>query len=370
MFSPNPPKFVLILILSLTIEVIPIQLQQGEEIKENNVEDSQLNQCISVRRSTEVGVCFAKELLHKLNQYEESDEFSLANGVSFVRDEKTPRDIASFLDKDPMDFRSIMEDASNLISKRSLHWDLSGVYPGLVMRIGPTLANGVLEFVMDPRIKDRSSAYHQPHGELSTGRLLARNLLVPFLLGFKFQISTLLPLLLGLVLLASKKAFLLAKVALLAVTVFSGGAGLGGLGGGSGSWGGNGGSWGGFSGGPSLQSYTAYDHHHGHHGSGAGRYPSCECNIKPIKHFHNHEFDTPGYRNRFFNRNPHQGEYFYKSADEVSTATPITPDELRDRLERLFVTKKDMINAEEDVKRQDAKIRNARNFVWTPINTG
>ncbi|KAJ2940528.1 hypothetical protein O0L34_g6464 [Tuta absoluta] len=343
MFSPKPAKFVPILVLLLAIEVIPIQLQQGEEIKENNVEDSQLNQCINVRRSTEVGVCFGKELLHKLNQYEESDEFSLANGVSFVRDEKTPRDIASFLDKDPMDFRSIMEDASNLISKRSLHWDLSGVYPGLVMRIGPTLANGVLEFVMDPRIKDRSSAFHQqPHGELSTGRLLARNLLVPFLLGFKFQLSTLLPLLLGLVLLASKKAFLLAKVALLAVTVFSGGAGFGGLGGGGGSWGGNGGSWAGFSGGPSLQSYTsAYDHHHGHHGSGAG----------------------------FFNRNPHHGEYFYKSAEEMSTATPITPDELRDRLERLFVTKKD-INAEEDVKRQDTKIRNARNFVWTPINTG
>lgn len=64
---------------------------------------------------------------------------------------------------------SMIEDASNLISKRSLHWDLSGVYPGLVMRVGPTLANGVLEFVMDPRIKDRAYQ-HQSHGELSTGK--------------------------------------------------------------------------------------------------------------------------------------------------------------------------------------------------------
>lgn len=66
-----------------------------------------------------------------------------------------------------------MEDASNLISKRSLHWDLSNLYPGLIMRIGPTLANGVLEFVLDPRIKDRT--YHtgqQPHGELSTGKFI------------------------------------------------------------------------------------------------------------------------------------------------------------------------------------------------------
>lgn len=89
------------------------------------------------------------------------------------------------------------------------------------------------------------------------GRLLARNLLVPFLLGFKFQLSTLLPLLLGVLLIASKKAFLLAKLALLAVTVFGSGFG------GSGS-----GSYGGF-GGPPLASY-AYEnpghfHEHDHH---------------------------------------------------------------------------------------------------------
>lgn len=67
----------------------------------------------------------------------------------------------------------MIEDASNLISKRSLHWDLSGVYPGLVMRIGPTLANGVLEFVMDPRMKDRAYQ-HQSHGEMSTGKNCVR----------------------------------------------------------------------------------------------------------------------------------------------------------------------------------------------------
>lgn len=94
----------LTLMLSVT-EVIPIQLQQGEELKENNVEDSELNQCINVHRSTEVGVCFGKELLNKLNQYDEAESFNLANGVSFVRDEKTPRDFGSLLDKDPMDFR-------------------------------------------------------------------------------------------------------------------------------------------------------------------------------------------------------------------------------------------------------------------------
>ncbi|KAJ8715396.1 hypothetical protein PYW07_009878 [Mythimna separata] len=317
-----------VLLLILVVEVIPIEidLQEGEEIKGNRVDDSQLNECISVRRSTDVGVCFGKELLNKLNKYDEADAFSLATGVSFVRDEKTPRDIGAFLDKDPMDFRSILEDAGNLISKRSLHWDLSTFYPGLVMRIGPTLANGVLEFVMDPRVKDRSS-YQQP-AEVSTGRLLTRNLLVPFLLGFKFQLSTLLPLLLGLLLIASKKAFLLAKLALLAVTVFSSGFGSSGAG-----------SFGGF-GGPSLSSY-AYEN------------PG---------HFHEHDHHTTS---GYYRRQPHPDYYYREKSAETSTASPITPDELRSRLERLFVTnKKDPVNDREEISGRN------RNFAWTPINTG
>lgn len=69
----------------------------------------------------------------------------------------------------------------------------------------------------------------------------------------------------------------------------------------------------------------------------------------------------------YYNRHPHQSDSYYyreKSAEQT-TAAPITPDELRDRLERFFVTKKDG-----DENREDAKIRNARTFAWTPINTG
>ncbi|CAG4964218.1 unnamed protein product [Parnassius apollo] len=318
------------LILLSILEVIPIQidLQEGEEINENNVQVSQLNECLSVKRGAEVGVCFSKELLANLNQYDEADSFSLATGVTFIRDEKTPRNLGNFLDKDPMDFRSIMEDASDLISKRSLHWDMSTLYPGLVMRIGPTLANGVLEFVLDPRIKDRT---YQNHGEITTGRLLARNLLVPFLLGLKFHISTLLPLLLGLVLLASKKAFLLAKIALLAITVFSGSTGYGGQ------------YFGGF-GIPSLSSYTS------HENLGLGHYHSHDTHHSPGGYYRRHHFDD---------------HYYKEKSSEPTTGSPITPDELRDRLERLFITKKTM---EDQI--EETKVRNARNFAWTPINTG
>lgn len=113
------------LVLSLhIIQVIPIQLQlqEGEEFKENVVEDSQLNECISVQRSAELGVCFGKEVLNQLNKYNEADTFSLATGVSFVRDDKTPRDFASFLDKDPMDFRYYsFQDYSFLIVSSSTY---------------------------------------------------------------------------------------------------------------------------------------------------------------------------------------------------------------------------------------------------------
>lgn len=48
-----------------------------------------------------------------------------------------------------------------------MQWDMSTLQPGLSMRIGPTLTeNGVLEFVLDPRIRDREIIDHEP----STGR--------------------------------------------------------------------------------------------------------------------------------------------------------------------------------------------------------
>ncbi|XP_034837102.1 uncharacterized protein Osi10a [Maniola hyperantus] len=327
-----------VIVLSIIVEIIPIQhqLQNGGEVKRNGVEGSALNECLSDR--SEVGVCFGKELLYKLNDYDETDSFSLVTGVSFIRDEKLPRDIGSFLDKDPLDFRSIIEDASGLISKRSLHWDLGKLYPGLSMRIGPTLANGVLEFVMDPRVKDRSYQL----GQMTTGRLLTRNLLLPFLLGIKFHIATLLPILLGLVLLASKKAFLLAKIALFAVTLFTSGGSN-------------------FTGehsffesyiNPESTSSTPSEHngyHHNYHSSGAGGY------YRDHKYHHHHgDYED------------HSERYYYKEKSDVldTTLSPITPGELRDRLAKLFITKNDNINS----PREDGT--NARNYAWTPINGG
>lgn len=97
-------KFI-VLLLIFVVEVIPIQLSNQDDLKENNLGNSELNQCLSVERGFRVGACFGKEVLNKLNTYDETDSFSLATGVDLVRDEKAPRDIGNFLDKDPMDFR-------------------------------------------------------------------------------------------------------------------------------------------------------------------------------------------------------------------------------------------------------------------------
>lgn len=36
------------------------------------------------------------------------------------------------------------------MSERSLQWDMSRVFPGLQLKVGPSMSGGLLEFVMDP----------------------------------------------------------------------------------------------------------------------------------------------------------------------------------------------------------------------------
>jgi len=65
---------------------------------------------------------------------------------------------------------------------------------------------------------------------LISGRQLTRHVLLPFLLGFKFNLASLIPLMFGFLLVVTKKALLLTKVALFLSgllgwnTIFSGGA--------------------------------------------------------------------------------------------------------------------------------------------------
>lgn len=44
-----------------------------------------------------------------------------------------------------------MDSVGQVFSRRSLRWDMGYVYPGLMMRVAPSVSpGGTLEFVMDP----------------------------------------------------------------------------------------------------------------------------------------------------------------------------------------------------------------------------
>jgi len=52
------------------------------------------------------------------------------------------------------------------MSERSIAWDMSRLFPGLQLRVGPSIAGGLMEFVMDPRSQYDERSHVQ---EESTG---------------------------------------------------------------------------------------------------------------------------------------------------------------------------------------------------------
>ncbi|XP_055523596.1 uncharacterized protein LOC129717603 [Wyeomyia smithii] len=176
--------------------------------------------CIKVNPSVGLLQCAGQQALASLQFLEEASNLTLANGLLMIKDETNPsaRILPNFIDHDPLDFRGILENAGALISQRQLQWDMGIIYPGLKLKIGPTLgASGVLEFVMDPAAHNDERSYFE---EKSTARILTRNFIVPFLLGLKFNLATLLPLVFGGLILLSKKALILGKIALFVSGLF------------------------------------------------------------------------------------------------------------------------------------------------------
>lgn len=93
---------------------------------------------------------------------------------------------------------------------------------------------------------------------------MSKKFILPFLLGLKFNLATLLPIILGVIILISKKAALLSKLALFISGLFGVGAGgllgLGALGGGG--FGSGLGSFGGHTGGFGIHHPPFYEHGH------------------------------------------------------------------------------------------------------------
>lgn len=87
----------------------PVQLP-GEPTAKQTIskKSSTLNFCYKPDTpSSDLFTCVGHQMLEKLQDLEEKEEFNLAEGVIMKRDESGPRDISNYLDKDPMDFRYI-----------------------------------------------------------------------------------------------------------------------------------------------------------------------------------------------------------------------------------------------------------------------
>ncbi|PNF33297.1 hypothetical protein B7P43_G07757 [Cryptotermes secundus] len=145
---------------------------------------------------------------------DERDSVEISNGVTLIKDMKD-KSQRTFISPhvDPTDYRNVLEATAELIGRRSLRWDMSFIHPGLVMRVGPAI-NGasVLEFVME---RGYTTHYDRTVG---TGQIL-RQILLPLLLGFKLKLITLVPLLIGILVIVSKKALFLSKIAVFVTAV-------------------------------------------------------------------------------------------------------------------------------------------------------
>ncbi|KAL5284813.1 hypothetical protein ACFFRR_006868 [Megaselia abdita] len=233
--------------------------------------------CLRDPSKPSIKECIGKTVISFLQQFDNSNNYTVSQGLVLSKDENlASRSEVNFLDVDPIDFRGLLENAGTVIGQRSLEWHLDKIHPGLMLRVGPTSdANSMLEFVMDSnqRFYDHNDGYLPD--EPSTARVVATRYLLPFLLGIKFNLATIIPLIFGAVVLLLKKATFLAKLALYISTLFgvggaftlanlaggSLGGGIGGIGGGGGHYHHQsfGGGLGGFSPIKSSSSYAATD---------------------------------------------------------------------------------------------------------------
>ncbi|KOX80177.1 hypothetical protein WN51_08354 [Melipona quadrifasciata] len=151
--------------------------------------------------------CANRGALSALQSLDHKDDLDFGN-VHLERANGQSRELLDW-DYDAKDFGNVVKATTKLIERRSFKWNLDSVYPGLQLQAGPTLnGNGIMEFVINERATTFGDRQAGP------GRQMVRRLLLPFLLGFKFSLASLIPLLFGFLLILTKKALLLTKIAL------------------------------------------------------------------------------------------------------------------------------------------------------------
>ncbi|XP_037943434.1 uncharacterized protein LOC119676269 [Teleopsis dalmanni] len=234
--------------------------------KNNNLE--QFNYCLRQAKHPSLTECVGRTAINFLQRFDEKENVTILNDVVSAKDDKiAARSLVNILDTDPVDFRGILENAGAVLGQRSLEWHMDGLYPGLMFKIGPTAdANSLAEFVLDTAVDERQFGYEEP----STARLLTKQYLLPFLLGLKFNVIALVPLLFAVICLLLKKSLFFAKLAIYVSSFLGVGGALGALG-----------NFGGFSGfgsffGPPVVHGHGHAHAHAHaaaHGLSGGYFP-------------------------------------------------------------------------------------------------
>ncbi|CAG9860650.1 unnamed protein product [Phyllotreta striolata] len=181
--------------------------------------DDTFRQCLLSQMPANLGHCLGVGAIDRLQSLDNSPEFELVDGLMLTRDVQEFRDAYNFQDRDPSNLRGIFDSMNYVFSKRNLKWNMGFIYPGLAMHVAPSgQPGGTLEFVLDPH---REAINVHSLKEAGTGRLLARQFLLPMLLGFKFNVISLVPILFGVLALIAKKAVVLSKLALVVSSAFA-----------------------------------------------------------------------------------------------------------------------------------------------------
>ncbi|ALC46827.1 Osi10 [Drosophila busckii] len=202
----------------------------GSDLQHVSLEElQQFKQCVRGAQRPKLGECLGRSALNFIQRFDERENVSFVQDfVAVKRETAAGRSLLNVLDTDPVDFRGILENAGAVMGQRSLEWHMDALYPGLMFKIGPTAdANSVAEFVLDEGAQDvRQFGYE----DVSTGRVLAKQYLLPFLLGLKFNLVALVPLLFAGICLLLKKSLFLAKLAVYVSSFLGLGGVLGSLG--------------------------------------------------------------------------------------------------------------------------------------------
>lgn len=124
-----------------------------KEAPESDILDQFLVQC-STRGKFETLECLSEGLLDTLRVWDDNGDIEVGN-IRLEKDEKKSRDVLD-VEYEGKNFGSVLAVAGKFLERRRLQWRLDFLYPGLEMKVGPSLdGNGVLEFGLNQMSDER-----------------------------------------------------------------------------------------------------------------------------------------------------------------------------------------------------------------------